>query len=132
MSERALLVDRLQMILDALERIPRRFAVIKAPTDFVTSQSGTDLMDSICMVLLAVGEEFKKIDRETEGKLLARYPQVTWRGAIGLRDVLAHGYFQIDPEQLYAICKENIPPLIEILQQMIQDLEDGLDSESPY
>ena len=124
MSERTLLRERLQMILGALERIPRRFAAINAPSDFVTSQSGIDLMDSICMVLLAAGEEFKKIDRETEGGLLARYPRVTWRGAIGLRDVLAHGYFQIDPEQLYAICNENIPSLIETVQEMIQDLED--------
>lgn len=76
------------------------------------------------MVLLATGEEFKKIDRETEGQLLARYPQVTWRGAIGFRDVLAHGYFQIDPEQLYTVCEENIPLLIETVQQMIHDLED--------
>lgn len=125
MSDQALLRERLQMILDALERIPRRFAKIKTPDDFITSQSGIDLMDSICMVLLATGEEFKKIDRETEGRLLAGYPQITWRGAIGLRDVLAHGYFQIDPEQLYTICKENIPPLIETVRAMIRNLEDG-------
>ena len=111
MSDQALLLDRLRLILSALERIPRRFAKIETPADFVNSQSGVDLMDSICMVLLAAGEELKKVDRETEGVLLARYPQVTWRGAIGLRDVLAHGYFQIDPDQLYAICAENIPLL---------------------
>ncbi|GIK74780.1 MAG: hypothetical protein BroJett021_37680 [Chloroflexota bacterium] len=113
------------IILDAFERIPRRFAKIKTPDDFVTTQSGIDLMDSICMVLIATGEEFKKIDRETEGKLFANYPQITWRGAIGLRDVLSHGYFQIDPEQLYTICKENIPPLIETMRKMIKDLEDA-------
>lgn len=104
MSDPILLRERLLIILDALERIPRRFAKIKTPDDFVTTQSGIDLMDSICMVLIATGEEFKKIDRETEGGLFANYPQITWRGAIGLRDVLSHGYFQIDPEQLYTIC----------------------------
>ena len=124
MSEQTLLRERLQMILEALERIPRRFAAIKAPDDFATSQLGIDIMDSICMVLLAAGEEFKKIDRETDGRLLARYPQITWRGAIGLRDVLAHGYFQIDPEQLYAICRENVPALIETVQEMILALAD--------
>lgn len=123
MSDQVLLLERLQLVLSALERIPRRFAKINTPADFVNSQSGVDLMDSICMVLLAAGEELKKIDRETGGVFLARYPQVMWRGAIGLRDVLAHGYFQIDPEQLYAICKENVPPLIETIQQMIQELE---------
>jgi uncharacterized protein with HEPN domain len=82
-------------------------------------------MDAICMILIAAGEEFKRIDRQTEGKLFAQYPQVQWRGAIGLRDVLAHGYFDVDAEQLYTICKERIPPLIDTIRQMIQDIEDG-------
>ncbi|HRW08478.1 MAG TPA: DUF86 domain-containing protein [Caldilineaceae bacterium] len=123
MSERTLLSERLQLILEALERIPRRFANITTPDDFVSSQSGVDKMDSICMVLLAAGEEFKKIDRETEGTLFANYSQINWRGAIGLRDVLAHGYFQVDPEQLFAISKDNIPPLIETVKEIIRDLE---------
>ena len=123
MSEDSRLSERLQMVLSALERIPTRFASINVPSDFVTSESGLEHMDSICMVLIAVGEEFKKIDRKTEGKLFAKYPQIEWRGAIGLRDILAHGYFQIDPEQLYKICNQSIPQLIETIRQMIHDLE---------
>ena len=123
MSEDQRLWERVQMVLSALERIPARFSSIKEPSDFVTSESGIEHMDSICMVLIAAGEEFKKIDRTTEGKLFAQYPQIEWRGAIGLRDVLAHGYFQIDPEQLYKICNHSIPQLIETLRQMIRDLQ---------
>ena len=116
---------RLTAVLTALERIPRRFASISKPSDFMSSEEGMDRLDSICMVLIAAGEEFKNIDRQTEGKLYAQYPQVPWRGAIGLRDVLAHAYFQADPEQLFTICQENIPVLIETLKQMIRDLEQG-------
>lgn len=125
MSEDLMLLERIKMVLAALERIPGRFSSIGTPGDFVDSASGIEHMDSICMVLLATGEELKKIDRDTMGKLFVRYPQVVWRGAIGMRDVLAHGYFQVDPEQLYSICKENVPQLIETLKQMIQDLEHG-------
>ena len=82
-------------------------------------------MDAICMILIATGEQFKRIDRQTEGKLLVRYPQVEWRGAIGLRDVLAHDYFDVDAEQLYTICKERIPTLIDTVRRMIQDIQDG-------
>lgn len=85
--------ERLKVVLTALERIPRRFSAISEPGDFVSSEEGLDRLDSICMVLIAAGEEFKKIDRQTEGKLYAQYPQVPWRGAIGLRDILAHAYF---------------------------------------
>jgi uncharacterized protein with HEPN domain len=123
MSEADLLVERLQLALTALERIPRRFASITQPNDFLTSEAGVERMDSICMILIAAGEEFKKIDRQTGGKLFARYPQVQWRGAIGLRDVLAHGYFDVDAEQLYTICRDRIPGLIATLQQMIHDLD---------
>ncbi len=125
MSDASLLSERLQAVLTALERIPRRCAGISQPSDFLASDAGIDSMDAICMILIAAGEEFKKIDRQTEGKLFARYPQVQWRGAIGLRDVLAHGYFDVDTEQLYTICIERIPPLIETVREMIEDIEHG-------
>lgn len=121
-DEQTLLKERLETILEALKRIPRRFSTISKPADFIQNETGRDTMDSICMVLLAAGEEFKQIDRKTEGKLFSQYPEVSWREAIGLRDVLAHGYFQADPDQLYDICKENIPLVIETLQRIIQDL----------
>ena len=123
MSNVNLLVERLKTVLTALERIPRRFADIAGPNDFLASDAGIDRMDAICMILIAAGEEFKKIDQQTEGKLFVRYPQVQWRGAIGLRDVLVHGYFDVDAEQLYAICTERIPALIETLKTMIEDLK---------
>ena len=125
MSDANLLLERLQSVLTALERIPRRCAGISQPSDFLTSDAGIDSMDSICMILIAAGEEFKKIDRQTEGNLFARYPQVQWRGAIGLRDVLAHGYFDVDTEQLYTICMERIPQLIETVRKMIADIQHG-------
>jgi uncharacterized protein with HEPN domain len=125
MSDRqTLLRERLERVLSILERVPRRFAKVTRPEGFISSDAGIDCMDSICMVLIAAGEEFKKIDRITEGQLFAQYPQVEWRGVIGLRDVLAHGYFQADPQQLYNVCQDNIPTLIEVLRQMIDDLED--------
>ena len=48
MSEDSRLLERLQMVLSALERIPARFASIKAPSDFVASESGLEHMDGIC------------------------------------------------------------------------------------
>ena len=125
MYDRASLAEQLRTLLEALERIPRRFADIAVPEDFYSSDAGKDRMDAICMVLIVAGEEFKRIDRKTEGKLLSRYPGVKWRGAMGVRDVLAHGYFQVDPEQLFDICTNDIPALIETVKTMIEDVERG-------
>ena len=125
MYDSGLLLERLQCVLTALERIPRRCADISQPSDFLASEAGLDRMDAICMILIAAGEEFKKIDRQTEGRLFARYPQVRWRAAMGLRDVLAHGYFDVDTEQLFTVCMERIPSLIETMKTMIEDIEHG-------
>lgn len=76
MSDDGLLLDRLTQILEALERIPRRFENITSPQDFYSTESGLEHLDSICMVLLAVGESFKQINQKTEGNLLAAYPQI--------------------------------------------------------
>jgi uncharacterized protein with HEPN domain len=122
MSDRQLLVERLSSILEALERIPRRFAGIKTPSDFTDTDAGLDRMDAICMVLIAVGEEFKAIDRKTEGKLLSCYSEANWRGIMGLRDFLAHGYFQVNANQLFGICRDDIPLLIETVRRMILEL----------
>ncbi len=122
MSDTELIADRLSSILEVLERIPRRFAEIKAPSDFSDTPDGIDRMDAICMILIAVGEEFKALDRKTEGALLCGYPEVNWRGIIGLRDFLAHAYFQVNAEQLFGICRDDIPSLIQTVRKMIEDL----------
>jgi len=125
MYDRRVLVEKLGTLLEALERIPRRFSDIAEPADFYASDAGIDRMDAICMILIAAGEEFKNIDRKTDGKLLNRYPDVKWRGVMGVRDVLAHGYFQVNAEQLYEICENDIPALIETVKSMINDVEKG-------
>ncbi|OFX14012.1 MAG: antitoxin, partial [Armatimonadetes bacterium RBG_16_58_9] len=105
MFDSILLREQLEAVLEALERIPRRFAGISRAEDFTSSPEGVDRLDAICMILIAVGEAFRKIDRKTEGKLLARYPQVDWSGVRGVRDAFAHGYFDIDAEEVFGICR---------------------------
>lgn len=46
-----------------------------------------------------------------------------------LRNVLAHVYFEVDEEQIYSICKDDIAPLTDTVRQMVQDLENDLWAE---
>lgn len=125
MYDRELLIEKLQTLLAALRRIPRRFVSITEPSDFYLTEDGEDKLDAICMILIAAGEELKNIDRKTEGKLFPQYPAVRWRGAMGMRDVLAHTYFHVDAEQLFNICKNDIPTMIATLEIMVSDLSSG-------
>lgn len=121
MLDKALLIERLEETIEALERIPRRFAGINSADDFVKDDEGLDRLDAICMILIAAGETFKQIDRKTDGRLLAQYTDVDWRGVKGVRDAIAHGYFDVDAEEVFTICQNDIPVLIATVRKMIED-----------
>ena len=118
MYDKLLLKEKLEQILDAVERINRRFVGITTPNDFLATDINHDKLDAIAMLLIAVGESFKKIDKETEGSFLKKYPDIDWKGVIGLRNILAHDYFDIDVEVIFKICQRDIPQLIKMLEQM--------------
>ncbi|RJP58796.1 MAG: DUF86 domain-containing protein [Deltaproteobacteria bacterium] len=128
MYDRQGLIDRLKDVLEALERIPRRSESIHSPDDFLADETGLEHLDSICMILVGVGEAFRQLDAKTKGNWLIRYPQIPWRDVIGVRNVIAHGYFDIDAEQVFNICKKDIPELIKTVRVMIKDLQDGVAS----
>lgn len=123
MCEKDLSRDILQQILEATFRIKRRFAPVNQPEDFLATDDGLDRLDAICMMLIAIGESLKHLDKVTESTLLSRYPDVDWKGAMGIRDVLSHHYFDLDAELVFGICQEEIPTLSSTLQKMIKDLE---------
>ena len=100
----------------------QRFEPIKSVEDFTCSPSGMEKLDSICMLLIAIGEGLKNLDKVTDGHLLAEYPQVDWKKAKGLRDIISHHYFDVDAEEIFYICKTHIGTMRETLRQIIAKL----------
>jgi uncharacterized protein with HEPN domain len=123
MYDRELVKEVLSQILTALSRIERRSALILKPDDFLSTDEGIDKLDAICMMLIAMGESLKYIDKLTDNKLLACYPGVDWKGAKGVRDILSHHYFDLNADIVFNICKEKVPGIIEIIKTIISELE---------
>jgi len=80
MSDRAVIYEKLIQIDEALQRIKRRFSGINSPDDFLDSDRGLDMLDAIGMMLIAIGENLKKVDSDTQGALLQRYGSIDWKG----------------------------------------------------
>ncbi|MBZ4220094.1 MAG: hypothetical protein LAC69_07950 [Chlorobium sp.] len=78
------LFEKLVQIEHALVTIERRFSSIKTADDFLDSDQGMDMLDGIAMMLIAIGENFKKIDSQTKGTLFEEYPDINWSGVKGL------------------------------------------------
>ena len=122
MYDKELVFDILKQTLEATEKITRRFEKINNVADFTNSEFGMERLDSICMLLIATGESLKNIDKITKGTLLRDYPEIDWKGAKGLRDIIAHQYFNVDAEEIFWVCEKHIPPLSEAIEKMISDL----------
>ena len=73
-------------------------------------------------VIESIGESIKGIDKVTNKELLPKYPEVDWKGAMGIRDIIAHHYFDIDAEEIYNIIKFDLKPLLQSIDNFIDKL----------
>ena len=122
MYDRELVLEVLEQLRTASETILDRFEPVKIVSDFTDSPAGMEKLDSICMLLIAIGETIKKLDRITDGSLLKNYPQIDWKKAKGLRDIISHQYFDVNAEAIFDVCKTKIRPLTDTVTKIIEDL----------
>lgn len=125
MYDTELLVELLSQMLVAAHRIERRYSSIRTADDFLKSDDGIDRLDAIAMMLIVLGESVKNLDKATDGTLLPRFPEVDWKGAKGVRDIMSHHYVDIDAEVIFDICQTFIPPLIATIKKIRQAIIDG-------
>jgi uncharacterized protein with HEPN domain len=95
-ESKSIALDILEDILSAIERLEERTKDIHSIDDFTGSSSGMVLLDATCMLLIAIGESLKNLDKTTDGLLLPTYPSIPWKNVKGLRDIIAHHYFDVD------------------------------------
>lgn len=106
----------LEQIQDSLSTIVTRAIPVNTADDFTHSPDGMMRLDSICMLLVTIGEAIKNIDKYTHKSLFRKYPAINWRNVMGLRDIIAHQYFNVDAEIILRIVKINIPQLQKVIE----------------
>ena len=122
MYDSELVVEILRQIYQAAQTILERFQPVKTVSDFTDSPAGIEKLDSLCMLLIAIGEALKNLDKTTNKSFLRRFPQVDWKRAKGMRDIISHHYFETDAEVIYDVCKNHIPELAQTINKMIREL----------
>ena len=76
MYDRELTLEILGQIQEVLRTILDRFKPVETVSDFTGSPAGMEKLDSICMLLIVIGESLKKLDTITQTSLLSKYPQI--------------------------------------------------------
>ena len=123
MYDKSLVIEILKQILIASKTVEQRFEVVDSVDYFMDTPEGLEKLDGICMQLIAIGESLKNIDKITNKTLLEKYPQVDWKGAKGIRDVISHHYFDLDAEEIYFVCDTKLDTLIQTIEKILKDLQ---------
>ncbi len=123
MYDKEAVLDILKQIHDAIQRIIKRSEAITKVEDFTGSSEGQEKLDGICMLIIAIGESLKNIDKMTSNELLPKYSDIDWKGVKGMRDIITHHYFDIDEEEIFWICKHQLRPLSDTIARIIEDIK---------
>jgi uncharacterized protein with HEPN domain len=115
--------ELLSMVIEAIDVIQSRSIRIKSGNDFLLSPDNMFILDGVCMKLIFIGESIKTIDKISKGEFLSLYPSIPWSSIMKQRDLIAHHYFRIDADSIYATINQDLPILLDVLQDMIKKLE---------
>ena len=122
MYDKSLVSEILTQIGNAVKVTLERFEVVDNVNYFTDTPQGMEKLDSICMQLIAIGESLKNIDKITNKELLAKYTQIDWKGAKGMRDIISHHYFDVDANDIYFVCDTKLEKLLEIIELIKKEL----------
>ena len=122
MSDPQLVIEILSQVLSSTKRIMARFKPVESVSFFLDTEEGLEKLDAICMQLIAIGESLKNLDKVAGPEFLNRYPQIDWKSAKGMRDIISHHYFDLDAEAVFDVCRVNLPDLIPVLEQLLADV----------
>jgi uncharacterized protein with HEPN domain len=75
------------------------------------------------VLIHALEREFEiigKAARRISDAYRSSHPEIPWRGIIGLRNVIAHDYSDVDLTSLWKTLREDLPALLETLERLLE------------
>ena len=102
---------------------------VSSPDDWLATSEGMKTLAANCMLIEAIGEGFRNIDDRTSQQLLPLRPEIPWREVIGMRNHIAHGYFDINADLVWDVIKNDLSPLLEATIYFYSNLHDIIQVE---
>lgn len=118
-SVREVVVGMLSQIDAAINEIQVWNKDVRNVDDYLSSLDGSRNLAATSMMLESIGEAVKKIDKLTNGELFLLKPEIPWKQIKGMRDHIAHGYFDIDVEMIWQVVNEELLPLQAAIKELI-------------
>ena len=107
--------ERVRDILDAIAAIERH-----PGQDKLTFERDELLQVWFLRHLQIIGEAARTLP----GDVRATAPEVPWSEIIGMRNILVHGYFDIDTDIVWEAATRDVPAIKPAVEQLLESLEE--------
>lgn len=85
---------------------------------WVHSSVGMQHLAANCMLIEAIGEAVKHIEKRAGMEFLLQCSDIPWREIMSMRNHIAHGYFEIDADFVYNVIRYDLPELLEAVRYL--------------
>ena len=96
---------------------------ILSSDDYYCSPEGMKVLAASCMLIEAIGESVRQIDKISQSKLLCERPEIPWQDVIGIRTHIAHGYFDIDGDMVLDVVKNDLDDLLTAVEYFVDKFQ---------
>lgn len=121
-EKREVICDALSQIKEAIQNLLEWNKGIEDMNILLQSPNGMQALAGNCMLIMAIAEGFKKIDKDTNEQLLVLRPEIPWKQVFGLRNRIAHGYFDIDIDVISDVINNDLKPLLDATNYFLEYL----------
>jgi uncharacterized protein with HEPN domain len=104
---------RVRDILQALANIAN-YTRDMTYDDFVADRR---TIDAVVRSLMTMGESIRWIPEP----IVEAHAEVPWRAMRGVRNVVVHEYFGVDPRILWETVRTDLPPLVPMLEAVVRE-----------
>ncbi|MBD0269303.1 MAG: DUF86 domain-containing protein [Cyanobacteria bacterium Co-bin8] len=102
---------RVQDVIGTILGIQQRISGVT----LVEFEADETLIKSVLYDFIVIGEASVNIPESIQ----QRHPNIPWRFMIGMRNVMAHEYFQVNLARVWATIQEDLPPLVPHLEHIL-------------
>lgn len=99
---------------------------------FVADRAREDLATDrmLCLALVRAIEVVGEAATRVPADFRTRHPQVPWTGITGFRNRMIHGYDQVDLNLVWAVAKDDLPPLVTELESILVESSECIGDKS--
>jgi len=101
-----LIIEHIENVQNSQKRFGNEYTVFALDKDY---------FNSVCMNLLQIGELTNHLTTEFTDV----HSDIPWKNIIGLRNVVVHGYGQLDTEMVWSTIIDDIPELYQKCRKIV-------------